>query len=166
MIAGKEGDFKHTNDVANTIELFNEGGFIGIQIHGENNYATMSMKKEYVEELYDFLGKYLGKVPFRGLRIVGKDTAVDTGIYLDGVPLDAICDISILFRPNERNRVVFHMLDFDFYWKDGRWARKLKKTKFMGEIEKINQEIILTSYDLNVMKKLNKKNKNFEKSFG
>lgn len=57
----REPDFRFSNDVGNRLELFNEGGFIGIHVTTSGTFSSLTMKKEDVKELFIWLKEYLGK---------------------------------------------------------------------------------------------------------
>lgn len=130
------------------------------------DYKMGEGTKKVIKLIAEELLEISGNVPYDGLRIVGKDTAVSTGIFLDGVPLDPVCDAGIIFRLNERNQIKFNMMGIKYRWGDGRWHRKLIKVPFQGEIEGINSKLFVTNQDLEKMKKLDRHNKLYEKSFG
>jgi hypothetical protein len=100
---------------------------------------------------------------FPKVYVVGEDNGVNTGLYLNEQLVNPIQKITIVVEENKAHKAIIEYMDIQFYWKNGRWNRRLVEKEIVGLLDSISQGISIPTDKFDELERLQKKNNKWNK---
>jgi hypothetical protein len=101
---------------------------------------------------------------FPKVYIIGKDHGMSTGLYLNGNLVNSVEKITICLEATKAHKVIIEYRDIQFYWKKGKWNRRLVKKEVVGLLDRISQGVSIPTDKFDELVNVQRRNNNWDKA--